>query len=217
MTYVYDILLNFTDEGRLILFFEWNDSDYIDHVKKIPFFRVSSKVLDDIVNYDIKFDKKFVSSIKGLTSCYKSTDDLNYCFLVSDLNTVIGVELDSKGNIISRSSLLLQEEEEVIDEISDTEVSNLNYIKGNKSNNDLYLTREELYKKKVLLKEIEVSYKLKEYDKISFYFDEVSNKKNLSIEDKFLILKNDITNNYSNKFNKLYDFICLVHNTYKSV
>lgn len=217
MTYVYDVLLNFTDEGRIVLFFEWNDTDYIDHVKKIPFFRVSSTVFNDIINYNLKFDKNFLSSIRGLTKLYKSNDNLNYCFLVSDLNSVIGVLLDSKGNIISRSSLLLQEEEEVIDEISNTSITDINYSKNGKCISDFYLTRDEIYKKKVLLKEIESSYKLKEYDKIGFYFDEIYNKKNLSIEDKFLILKKDITNNYSNKYNKLYDFICLVHNAYKSV
>ena len=36
MTYIYDLLLNFTDDERILEFFEWNEKDEIINIKKIP-------------------------------------------------------------------------------------------------------------------------------------------------------------------------------------
>ena len=63
MTYIYDILLNFTDENRIIEFFEWDDSDNLEHIKKIPVFRTSSKQLSELLNNQIIVEKEFLNKI----------------------------------------------------------------------------------------------------------------------------------------------------------
>ena len=80
MTYIYDVLLNFTEE-RLIEFYEWNQTDIIENIKKIPIFRISSNQLNDLLSYNIKLDKQILAKIKNQTSTYKRTTDLEYTAL----------------------------------------------------------------------------------------------------------------------------------------
>ena len=67
MNYAYDILLNFTDEDRFIEFYEWNDKDYIEHIKKIPMFYISEKDLMTFFKNNIKISKSFLMKIKNKT------------------------------------------------------------------------------------------------------------------------------------------------------
>ena len=53
MTYIYDVILNYTDDPRIIEFFEWNKTDKEEHIKKIPIIKVSTKQLYEIINYNI--------------------------------------------------------------------------------------------------------------------------------------------------------------------
>ena len=53
MNYIYDILVNFNDGDRLIEFFEWNETDLFEHIKKIPIYRISSKQMQEICNNKI--------------------------------------------------------------------------------------------------------------------------------------------------------------------
>ena len=51
MNYIYDVVLNFQDD--LIEFYEWSSEDTIDHIKRIPIFRISSQNLNDLINKNI--------------------------------------------------------------------------------------------------------------------------------------------------------------------
>lgn len=73
MTYIYDVLLNFSDTERIVEFFEWNNNDSIDHIKRIPLIRISSKSLNDLINNNIVVEKEFLDKIKDLTLMYKKT------------------------------------------------------------------------------------------------------------------------------------------------
>ena len=55
MNYIYDILVNY---GNIPYdFFEWNTSDNIIHIKKIPIIRESASTLIDIRDYEVKLDE----------------------------------------------------------------------------------------------------------------------------------------------------------------
>ena len=41
MTYIYDVTLNFNE--ILYDFFEWNNSDTLTHIRKIPMFKVNNE------------------------------------------------------------------------------------------------------------------------------------------------------------------------------
>lgn len=211
MTYIYDVLLNFTDNSRTIEFFEWEENDILEHVKKIPLIRISSQALFELNNYNVKVDKSFLDRIKGLTSLYKKTKNLEYSVLISDLNRVIGLEFNNKGEIISRSSLLLDEEEEIIEESSDLKEETIAYTIKEKTNPDQFLTRSESKKKHYLLKEMKLIYEEQEIDKLTYLYEELYKKDDLSFKDKYLRIKTDLEQNYSSIHNTLYDIVRLTY------
>ena len=56
MIYIYDILLNFCDNDCIYDFYEWNNNDNIDNIKRIKLVYVNKDVYDDIMeNKDIVF------------------------------------------------------------------------------------------------------------------------------------------------------------------
>ena len=211
MTYIYDILLNFTDTERLLEFFEWDEKDQIENIKKIPLIRVSNKTMKDFIVKKVKISEELLSEIKNKTSTYRKTKDFEYTLLISDLNKVVAIEFAQNGEVIARSSLLLDEEEEVLEETEYLEVQTINYkiIKTYKA--DYHLTRTEQKKKNYLLKEMDILYKENNTSKLIFLYEELFKKDDLSLYDKYLKIKNDIENNYSNKHNKLYDIVRLTY------
>lgn len=211
MTNIYDILLNFTDDTRIIEFFEWEDNDVLEHIKKIPLIRVSSKQLSELINYNVKVEKNFLDKIKGKTTGYKKTKNLEYTILISDLNKVVGLEFNSKGEIIGRSSLLLDEEEDIIEECCDIKQEQIPYILKDKNKKDIFLTRNELKKRRYLLKEIENLYNENNIEKLTYLYDEIYTKDNLPLKEKYLKIKTDLEENYSNIHNDLYEIVRLTY------
>ena len=211
MTYIYDVLLNYTDDARIAEFFEWESDDTLEHIKRIPLVKISSKQLNELINYNVKVDKSFLDKIKGITIMYKKTKNLEYALLVSDLNKVIAIEFDKKGEIIGRSSLLLDEEEEIIEEIYDLKEDLIPYVLQNKLKKNQFLTRGEIKKQRYLLKEIEILHNENNKDKLEYLYEEIYKKDNLTLDEKYLKLKKDIEENYSNKHNALYEIVRLTY------
>lgn len=211
MTYIYDVILNYTDDPRIIEFFEWNKTDKEEHIKKIPIIKVSTKQLYEIINYNIKIDKAFLDKIKNQTIIYKTNKRIEYSCLLTDSNKVIAIEINKNGIVISKSSLLLDEEEEILEESSDTTEEIINYTIKNKITYNNYLTRKELLQQRYLLKEIEYLYKEKKYEKLAYLYEEIFSKDNLSMKNKYIRLKEDIIENYSNVHNELYEIVRLTY------
>ena len=211
MTYIYDVLLNFSDTERIVEFFEWNNNDSIDHIKRIPLIRISSKSLNDLINNNIVVEKEFLDKIKDLTLMYKKTKNLEYAVLITDLNKVIAFEFNKEGKIIAKSGLLLDEEEEIIEESYDLKEENLNYKIESKINNNIFLTREEQKKQKYLLLELDNIVKENNKNKLNFLYHEIFLKDKLTFEEKYLKLKEDIEKNYTSKYNNLYEIVRLTY------
>lgn len=209
MTYIYDVLLNFNDDERLLEFFEWNSSDVLEHYKKINLIRITRKQMEDILNYKIKVSEDFLHRIKNTSISYSKNSSSKYAILVSDLNKVIGLDFNNKGEIISKSSLLLDEEEDIIDECYDLYTENIPYEKIKKYKKELFLTREEEKKKKYLLKELEILYQDRNIDKLNYLYEELFSKDDLSFENKYLKIKESLEKEYSNKHSNLYDIVRL--------
>ena len=86
MIYIYDILLNFIDGKRMYEFFEWNSEDVVEHIKRIPMFRVSDRVMEDILNNNVTFSHKFMSDIENKTIVFGNSFNnlIKYTFLFSN-------------------------------------------------------------------------------------------------------------------------------------
>ncbi len=211
MTYIYDVLLNFTDDERLIEFFEWTAKDTLDHVKRIPLLRVSTTTLHDFSTNKVKVDKELLNKLDGETSLYKKTTNLEYAALLTDLNRVIGVEFSMSGEVISRSTLLLDEEEDILEDAVDLNEENISYEILDKYKVSPYLTREEVNKKRYLLKEMDELYQTNNISKLTYLYEELFKKDDLSFYDKYIRLKDDIDLNFNRKHLILYDIVRLTY------
>ena len=208
MNYIYDILLNFIDSDRLIEFYEWSESDSFEH---IPIYRISSEVMQDICENKIKISKEFLEEVKNKTNLYKNKQNIKYAALLSDINKVIALEFSSDGTVISKSSLLLDEEESVVDECSNINESNLDYTIIEPYIINYFLTRDELFKRNYLLKELDYISKVKDIDKLNFLYEEIFKSEKILFEEKLKRLINDIKNNFNNKHNELYEIVRLTY------
>lgn len=211
MNYIYDILLNFNDSDRILEFYEWSDLDCFEHIKKIPVYRISSKQMQEICDNKIIAEKTLMNNIKGQTISYKNKKDIKYGLMVSDLNKVIALEFNNKGGVIGRSSLLLDEEEDVIADVANLDEEDLSYKIVEPYKIDYYLTRDENFKKNYLLKELDYIDKMKEYDKLNYLYEELFTKDNLSYKERLNRLVDSISNNYNNKHNELYEIVRLTY------
>ncbi len=213
MLNVYDIILNLLDSDRIYESFEWNKKDNIEHIKKIPMVRVTTNVLDDIINSTFIIDNSFLNDIYKKSEVYTDigVSKIDYSALFTDTYKVVAVEFNKEGKSLFKSYLLLDEEEEILDLSNQIELKNINYKVLKKNKNNCLLTREEEFRKNYLLKELKTAYKNKKYQKINYLYEEIyPNDKNDSVN-KYKILLDEIENNYSNKYDKLYNIVRLTH------
>jgi len=172
MNTVYDLLLNFSETAYD--FYEWNIKDEIEHIKKIPFIKVSTNTLYDFLNKEIKIDLDFLKEIQNITQKYDLTK-LEYACIFTDGITSVALEFNKEGFSTYKSRLQLEDEEEIIRYVKKEEVRNIKYeiIKDEKTIS--FLTRKEAKIKNFLEKEINKTYQNKEYSKLQYlyleYFD----------------------------------------------
>lgn len=111
LNYYYDIDLNF-DMDNVWEFYEWEESDVLTFIKKIPLFRVSHETLCDFLKYHIKVSKEFVSSIAHQTQLYKK-EDIYASFLMSDTKNSLAVLLNEEGEVIALSKVLVRDDNNI--------------------------------------------------------------------------------------------------------
>ena len=128
MEYIYDIILNF--HRHYYDFYEWNNTDKIIHIKKIPLVKTDSTSFNRIKTNHIYIDEEFLNIIKDRTICY-NTKENNFCLLCNS-KQAMAIKLNQSGEIVGKSSLLLDEEMEVIEQSYSLSITPLNIIKETK-------------------------------------------------------------------------------------
>ena len=104
MKYVYDITLNF--KSNYLDFFEWNNNDKINHLRKLPIIKISNNDLLTFINSNIIISIDLLNNIK-LGNKY-------ICMFISDNNSIV-IEFDNKGKSILKSSLIVDEELDILE------------------------------------------------------------------------------------------------------
>lgn len=125
MNYIYDIVLNFQD--NYYNFFEWRREDKIKNIPKIPLYRVSDGDMMILKNNKVRVSQDFIERVKSDNKRYKKI----IC-LVSNGKIAIGLLFDDGGKLLKRSSLIFEEEDEVIDNIRNLEVTSITYVENEK-------------------------------------------------------------------------------------
>ena len=200
MNFIYDIVLNFNKD--YYNFFEWCKKDNIINIKKIPIFLINNDTFL-MLKYDhVTVDLSFIDSIRDKTLTY-TRHKIGISCLVSNGKEVMGLLFSENGNLIKRSSLLLDEEEEALDEISGDEETSIKIVKISKGKN-ITINRIEKEKRDFLIKYInrednEVNLKYLYYD----YFEkDESDIKNI----KDALIK-EIKNKWNKKLDVFYETV----------
>ena len=146
MTYIYDIVLNF--HKNYYNFYEWNKTDKIKNIYKIPLYRISDIDIINIINNKIKLNN---STLEKLKDIYKFNKKI--IILVSNTKITIGLLIDEKGNILKKSSLIFEEETEANNIAETLMITKLDYKKIKELKHPSIL-RIELEKKNLFIKYI---------------------------------------------------------------
>lgn len=203
MIYIYDLVLNWSDKRRYE-FFEWEDQDEIEYVKKIPIFNINN--FDDALENNIIVEEEFLMSLYNKTEIYgnRKTAKVEYAciFCNKDLNKAIAIEFNEKGESTYKSNIYILDLEDVFDLASKITSFTLKCtILKNEFDVDHYLTRKELTKKKFLISEINSSYKEKDIDKLRYIYYEVFARE----ENDSKIMYDELISSLNNNFNYQHD------------
>ncbi len=212
MIYIYDILLNLRQMDEGLEFYEWKEDDLIEHIKKVPLFKVSKTLIEDLFTNKLQLDITILPKIRNKAICYFNgeTKQIPYLVLLSDGRKCFAIELDNKGNTLYKSSLLLDEEEEVLEMTEELVELPIGYKKTKIKNNKDQLTRFERDNQKFLLRELE---KIKDNkEEINYLYEEYFDNNLTSIEDKFNTLKDNVYIGSSNYIKELKSFFLINKN-----
>lgn len=211
MIYTYDILLNWTKGERLKEFYEWTLEDDLEHIKKMPIIRIRESLLKDLLTSKVKIDKSFLSKIKYKSESYfhNEIDVIDYAFIVTTEKKSLALELDDEGNVMYKSSLLIDEEEEILEIGEDLVVMDIPYEVISKTNNISYLTRKEEEERRFLTKEIKKIKQNKEKSKLNYLYKEFFIDDVESFNDKLTILEKEISKDYNSFHHNLYNLLKL--------
>ena len=207
MKYIYDIILNFND--KYYDFFEWDDKDNIEYIKKIPVFKVSNEVIRDLKIDKIQVDLEFLKNIYNKTDIYTNIgiNKVEYICLFCSNDSVIGVEFNSKGISMYKSDLLIDESLDIIDYCSNIKEIKLNYkiIDYEKIK---FITRKEENMINFIKRELKYINESKDIDKLKYLYYECFNKEsknlNIIVDLEKYMLENPI---------KLYNLLMLSYST----
>ena len=175
MNYAYDILLNFQDV--YYDFFEWNEEDEIVHVKKIAIFLISHSSYIEIKNYNIKVSKDFISNIYNKCEVFNHyrRSGLYGAFIISNGDEAMAIKFDKNGYLISRSSLIFDENDDISRAASNLDEVKFSYEIINNNTENIFLTRFERTNTKDNLDKLKSLFDKKDFDKINYLYLECFN------------------------------------------
>ncbi len=206
MYYYYDILLNFQDNENIYEFYEWEETDDIDFVKKIPLYKISTNNLQEIMKYQVCFEKELIAEIKNKTILKSSQKVLSNSLIVSDGKDALALELNDDGLVISRSKLLLGDEINLNEIMFTMKEKQLAYEKLTK-----YPKRDNIRQiakiKKLINCEIDTLYESKNFSKLKYIYYEWFNKKNNDSEKIYLEMKKELKKSFDDNQKRIYDLI----------
>jgi hypothetical protein len=204
MNYIYDILLNFND--MLYDFYDWNVSDTILHIRRIPLILISSKTLNDIKENEIEFDIEFLEKIKNKTEYFvgRNIKILKNTCLFTDGMDVIALKIDEN----KCSSLIIEEELDILEDIR-SKKQEIKYQIIKKRDSLGLKTRRQYEMEKMVLKKLKELKLENNNSKISYLYYECFNEKESNTD--------IILNKFYNSINKpdiilkLSDFFLLIN------
>lgn len=210
MNYVYDILLNFKED--FIDFYDWNTRDGLSHIRKIPIFKVETKVLKDFLNFNILLPEEELQKIENQTEIFlgRKVKNLRYACLITDSRKVLAIKVSAQKVYIS--DLLLDEEESTLDMTALLSLWEFSYERLDKRQKNQCKTRKQLEFEKNLNLELKKLMNEKNISKLKYIyyecFDEKENRKEVIIKK----INKELKENFIN-FSKKIDYLLKLTNS----
>lgn len=209
MVYIYDLILNWCRD-RKYEFFEWKENDEIEYIKKIPVFKVRN--FNDLFNNDIRVGKDFLDKVFNKTEVYgnKKIEKVEYAcvFCDDELSKAFAIEFNDEGENLFKSIVYLYDLEDVFILGKRLDLLDLDFVVVDKrEEKDIYLTREEVKKKKLLVSEINDSYNRNDIDKLKYFYYEIFGKEIDDINVIYNNLINSLNNEFNYKHNVIYEVV----------
>ena len=118
MDYVYDIVLNF--QSVYYEFYEWQPTDKIINIKRIPIYKITNQDYLNIKNNNVIIERNTIPK-------------QNKIFLITSGLEIMGIMIDNNGKVIKKSSLLFEENDEILEEKDEIKLIKIKYNIINKS------------------------------------------------------------------------------------
>ena len=205
MNYYYDILLNFQDV--YCMFYEWDENDAIDFIKKIPLYHVDSKVYKDLLTKKVKVTKSFLDEIEDKTKL-KQNNTLKYTCIFGDGKNAIAIEFNDDGIILNKSSILLEDEININEFMYSIDLFKLEYevIINDKKRIE---TRQDEKIKRLLKIEIDSMYNNENKSKLKYIYLEWFNNLSDDYDEMYKNMLKKIENKLTKKEYEIYNLIKL--------
>ena len=191
------------------MFYDWDEFDNIEYIKKIPIFQVTSKSFKEMYQYNGKVTLEFLKELEDKTILKK--DKLKYACIIADKNNAMALEFASDGNIIARSSLMLKDEISLLEYLYTIPISDIEFVKEQvlKINNDIRKCQKI---KKFIMTELKRLEEENNIAKLKFLYLEWFNEK----EDDLTKIKQRMTKRLAKGINEeeihIYNIIKLSYN-----
>ena len=214
MNYYYDIILNFNKEGKpYYSFYEWEKDDDLVKIKKIPIFRIEEKTLSNLFGYEGKLASDWVSNLKDKTTLKigDKIKTISYACIFTDTKSCIALKFLQDGTITSKSSLLLEDELNLLEIGYSLKKEKIVFTKNDKSKLRNNLRQEELIKQ-VIKQELEKAYKEKNDNKLIYYHLEWFNSLNKDIEKIYYKMQDELKHELTENVLKIYYMVRLSYN-----
>lgn len=204
MNYYYDINLNFNDEV-VWEFYEWESTDIITNMKKVPLLKVDTKVLEDAFIYQLQFIEEMTAKIKGKGISYNDQETLNVMIL-SDGKNSLALEINDEGLVISRSKLNLRDENNLNEIIFTVKKTEVEYQKIRKYEVKKGL-RQESYEKKMILCELKTLLEKKEKKKLQYLYYEWFGSLEEDMDVCYKKMEKDLKQKWDETIHNIYELI----------
>ena len=208
MNYYYDVLLNFQD--NFYMFYEWDETDNIEYIKKIPLYNVDSNTFNNFLENEIIINDNFLSEIENKTKL-KQNKFIKYAAVFSDGKNSVALEFNSDGKVINKSSVLLEDELNIIEFIFNVNKSKIDYqvvgsLKKEKE------SRQSLLIKKIIKLEINNMYNSKNVSKLKYIYLEWFNEILNNIDEMYNNMLHKINEELTDREYHIYEIIKLSYN-----
>lgn len=209
MNYIYDVVLNFQKE--YYDFYDWNKNDNIYHMRKIPIIKVNNKQLLDIKNNTVKFNEDTLKyfNIKAERFKQNSIAKIKYTIIIGNEYEAIAIKLNKDRIVHLKSSLLPDEQDDVVEILKFQRETKLNYQIIKKSKINPFKTRFETEHEQFIHKELDEIYRQKNIQKLNYLCLECFNAPETNINRAYEKLKKEI-NKTNDNFQKIYNIFKII-------